>query len=522
MARIRGKSTAEKIYGSSTADFINGSNGRDRIFGNDGNDRLYGEGDDDKVFGQGGNDILTGGAGKDRLSGSVGADNLDGGAQADLLYGGADNDKIRGGGGNDTAHGGSGDDKIFADSGNDKLFGDAGNDSMLGGTGNDKMYGGLGNDRLSGQQGHDFLYGKQGDDVLYGGDGKDYLSGSVGDDILYGGDGNDTLLGGSGDDILVGGAGIDRVKGGSGTDTIRFSGKAAEYDYAFVDGSLEITHARGSKADGTTIVLDNFEKYKFSDATFNSLKVGVTAGDDSRTVAEHSVLASDSVLSNDFDPQVLRGTETLTVSAVNGSGAAVGNQITLPSGALLTMDADGTFTYDPNGAFDSLHGGQSATDTFSYTASDGHGHTDTATVSVRVTGQNDPPSVTAGAVSTINVLNLLTGIVDPTITISDPDDTQMEGARVSITSGGQPGDVLHFTDQNGITGSFDGATGVLTLDGTASIADYETALESVLFEAGGLLGGPVGLGVRTISFEVSDGDEFSIPSPSSTASINVV
>ena len=42
----------------------------------------------------------------------------------------------------------------------------------------------------------------------------------------------------------------------------------------------------------------------------------------------------------------------LSVSAVNGSGVGVGSQIALASGALLTLNANGTFSYDPNHAFD--------------------------------------------------------------------------------------------------------------------------------------------------------------------------
>ena len=43
----------------------------------------------------------------------------------------------------------------------------------------------------------------------------------------------------------------------------------------------------------------------------------------------------------------------------------------------------------------------------------------------------------------------------------------------------QPGDMLNFTNQNGITGNFLG--GVLTLSGTAAVASYQTALQSVTF-----------------------------------------
>ncbi len=48
-------------------------------------------------------------------------------------------------------------------------------------------------------------------------------------------------------------------------------------------------------------------------------------------------------------------------------------------------------TYDPNGAFESLAVGETATDTFSYTITDGQGGFDTATVTVTIHGQNDIP-----------------------------------------------------------------------------------------------------------------------------------
>ena len=38
---------------------------------------------------------------------------------------------------------------------------------------------------------------------------------------------------------------------------------------------------------------------------------------------------------------------------------------------------------------DALAAGESTTDTFSYTVSDGHGSTDTATVTVTINGVND-------------------------------------------------------------------------------------------------------------------------------------
>jgi hypothetical protein len=55
---------------------------------------------------------------------------------------------------------------------------------------------------------------------------------------------------------------------------------------------------------------------------------------------------------------------------------------------------------------------------------------------------------------------------------------------VAISAGTlQPGDLLIFNNQNGITGSYDAANGVLTLTGTASVAQYQAALQSVTFSS---------------------------------------
>ncbi len=98
------------------------------------------------------------------------------------------------------------------------------------------------------------------------------------------------------------------------------------------------------------------------------------------------------VLNNDTDPDG----DALTVTALNGSPGAVGTPTTLPSGALVTLGADGSLRYDPNGAFAYLAPGATAVDSFTYEVSDGHGGTDTATVSVMVTGVLDQPPTTTG------------------------------------------------------------------------------------------------------------------------------
>ena len=108
-------------------------------------------------------------------------------------------------------------------------------------------------------------------------------------------------------------------------------------------------------------------------------------GTDEDTVKSANVLANDSDADND----------PLTVTAINGQTANVGGATTLSSGAKLTLNADGTFSYDPNGAFENLNTGEEATDNFSYTIADGNGGTDTAAVTMTIDGVADPSANTA-------------------------------------------------------------------------------------------------------------------------------
>ena len=84
------------------------------------------------------------------------------------------------------------------------------------------------------------------------------------------------------------------------------------------------------------------------------------------------------LLANDTDPDA---SDVLTVSGVNTAGTL----------GVVTWNADGSFTYNPNGKFASLAVGQTATDSFTYTVSDGQGGTGTARVTLTIAGVNDAP-----------------------------------------------------------------------------------------------------------------------------------
>ena len=73
-------------------------------------------------------------------------------------------------------------------------------------------------------------------------------------------------------------------------------------------------------------------------------------------------------------------------------------------------------------------------------------------------------------------------VIDTSLSISDDDDACIESASVTISSGFRASeDVLSFQDVNGITGVWNAYTGILTLTGTATKAQYEQALQSVTY-----------------------------------------
>ncbi len=76
----------------------------------------------------------------------------------------------------------------------------------------------------------------------------------------------------------------------------------------------------------------------------------------------------------------------LEVVAVAGETAQVGAPVALPSGAVVTVAADGTFSYDPAIAFVGLAPGETAVDSFTYAVGDGTGWRGEWTAAVTVTG----------------------------------------------------------------------------------------------------------------------------------------
>ena len=69
------------------------------------------------------------------------------------------------------------------------------------------------------------------------------------------------------------------------------------------------------------------------------------------------------------------------------------------------------------------------------------------------------------------------------ITVSDADNATLASATVWISGNFQSGqDVLSFANTANITGGWNAATGMLTLTGSDTLADYQAALRAVTYQ----------------------------------------
>ena len=110
-------------------------------------------------------------------------------------------------------------------------------------------------------------------------------------------------------------------------------------------------------------------------------------------------------------------------------------------------------------------------------------------------------------------------VLDASLSLSDDDDNTIESASISIADNYQSAeDVLGFIDQNNISGSYNSATGVLSLSGLDSHENYKTALESVTYN--NISSNPTTTS-RTISWLVNDGTDSSTPI-STTVTLNTI
>jgi VCBS repeat-containing protein len=442
---VTGSPGNDVLVGTNDPDCLEGLEGNDHLTGRQDNDLLDGGPDDDDLNGNAGDDVLLGGGGDDRLDGNNGADFLDGGPGADILKAGNDDDILAGGPDDDSLDGGNGFDcGVFDGDLADFEFDAAKNGDRL----VTDTVGVGGTDTLRRIECYEFD-----DQTVVPGPNDAPIDILLSNDVVEDADPVGTLVGDFSviDPDLVDGHVLTLVSGAGATDNGSFTIVGDTLFTAFVaDFATQNTYSirvQAEDLDGET-----FEKVFI--ITVNPPNDPPVAEDDDFTTDEDTGLGGDVLADNGNGPDSDADGDPLTVTLVNGSAANVGVQIALASGALVTVQPTGLFSYDPNGQFESLNVGDSFVDAFTYTIDDGFPATDTATVTITVTGVDDAPAAqddlaTLTEDDPATAIPVLANDIDPdggTILIASV--TQPANGAVVIT-GGLPGTGLTYEPSPG-------------------------------------------------------------------------
>lgn len=234
----------------------------------------------------------------------------------------------------------------------------------------------------------------------------------------------------------------------------------------------------------------------------NSVKASPLAFNDTINYNAHpkTVLAP-GILANDFDlNDVLPNPPNFTnlnVIRVNSLASNVGVSFVTAGGGTVTVNADGTITYDSTGVNGALN------DIIYYTILDQDGYEDSASVLIQF---NEPPLISSNLAPTDTICAFEqqdTFVMTPLFTITD-DGANEESAKIQICSNylASEDTLIAGSLPGGITATWTDGTGTLMLMGSASLADYETAIESIQYTN---QNNNPNTSIRTICITVNDG-----------------
>jgi len=441
--RVDGGALGETILTGLGNDTVNGGGGADRIFAGLGTNTLAGGAGSDTYYIESATDTITEAAGAANgtadtvrtalatysIASFANVENLE--ADSDIAHtftGNTGANRIVGGAGGDTLNGGNGDDVLVGGLGNNTLNGgnnfDTVDYSALTGPVEVELSFGVANNVAAGTS--DMLSGLE---RVIGTAQNDSIGASAGSgaETFEGGGGNDLLIGGGGNDTLIGGAGSDTVayvSGGPGNGALARTGVNA----------WTFTSATGGGTEGVD-TLQTIEAVKFlgpniltaaDDRIFAIVagNVAVQSAADTAAATEAggvangtaAVNATGNVLSNDVNlDESVAAADVMKVATIawtsatgpgsgNGTGAtnvaASGNTVIDGRYGTLTLNAAGGYTYTPDATkSDLIPLGTTATEVFTYTASDGIGAAATATLTISLAGRNDAPVVANVALS---------------------------------------------------------------------------------------------------------------------------
>jgi hypothetical protein len=246
-----------------------------------------------------------------------------------------------------------------------------------------------------------------------------------------------------------------------------------------------------------------------------TLSSGTTVSDpESANLVSGSVSISSGFLTGDTLAAATTGTSiTSSYSASTGVLSLTGSDTLAHYQQVL--DSVKYSSSNPN----PTNSGADASRRVSFVVSDGTLSSATQTTTVNITGTQPPVLSNVAASSSYTVGGAATTLSSGT-TVGDPESTNLVSGTVSITSGFLTGDTLAATTTGtSISQSYNAATGVLSLTGSDTLADYQSVLDSVKYSSSSQ--NPTNSGAdasRSVSFVVNDG---TLSSATKTTTVNI-
>ncbi len=244
-----------------------------------------------------------------------------------------------------------------------------------------------------------------------------------------------------------------------------------------LDGDIQFVHDGGEAAPSYAVTVSDGSLSDGPEAaaiTFTNVNDAPTAAADAAAVLEGGTTTID-LAANDTDPD--DGVDPTSIEIVGA-----------PSNGSLVVNGDGTVDYTHDGS-------ETTTDSFTYRIRDASGAvSNTATVSVSVTPQNDSPFIdldaddSSGTPGSDFETTFFEGggpvlISDGDVVISDSDHANLASMTVLITNllDGASESLSADVTGTAISASYDSGTGLLTLSGSDTLANYQAVLETVTY-----------------------------------------
>lgn len=488
-----------QLDGGLANDFMKATGNTNELLGQKGNDRLYTIGDNNKLTGGNGHDTLLTKGSNNVLKGNAGNDklySLDGGNNTLLGHGG--NDRLVSHDGNDTLTGGRGDDVISAGAGNDtanyvaRHNVNSTKDLYNGGSGTDILnikleYSEATNlaQQFSYNSVTDYLSAMQSSFNAHTSDWFDFngfglklfaknfetlnvnVSGSpfnANNDSISVNENdvsspfnvitndsnpnNDSLsiTKVNNQDITSG----QSITLSSGARLTLNNDGTFSYD---TNGAFNHVATGQQQVDSFTYTITNggLNSTATVNVTINGVNDGPSANHDSFSMDENDRLSGNLFNNNGNGADSDIDGDVFTVTHVNGQSISNNNVVTLNSGAELTINNDGSFSFNPNGQYDHLNQGETASEAFSYQITDAHGATSTANATITINGldQNAIPTISVSDASITEGNNGQNTFLTFDVTLSNASSNPV--TVDFTTSGGTASAIINadFNNKNG-------------------------------------------------------------------------